>query len=110
VTGAVLAALRAAALDAPDVRRPLDHLQGDASLAIDHIDFPRLAGRTSKNMRGAPDGFDELMPFSADRKEEWNAAFRGGWYCGQQRLPRRRGIPRRRVGASQAWSSRTCLS
>jgi hypothetical protein len=51
VTGAVLAALRAAALDAPDVRRPLDHVQGDASLAIDHIDFPRLAGRTSKNMR-----------------------------------------------------------
>jgi hypothetical protein len=27
VTGAVLAALRAAALDAPDVRRPLDHVQ-----------------------------------------------------------------------------------
>lgn len=45
--GAVLAALRAAALDAPDVRRPLDHVQGDASLAIDHIDFPRLAGRSS---------------------------------------------------------------
>jgi hypothetical protein len=38
----VLAALQAAALDAPDVRRPLDHVQGDASLAIDHIDFPRL--------------------------------------------------------------------
>jgi hypothetical protein len=50
VTSAVPAALRAAALDAPDVRRPLDHVQGDASLAIDHIDFPRLAGRTSKNM------------------------------------------------------------
>jgi hypothetical protein len=44
---AVLTALRAAALDAPDVRRPLDHVQGDASLAIDHIDFPRLAGRSS---------------------------------------------------------------
>jgi hypothetical protein len=44
---AVLEALRAAALDAPDVRRPLDHVQGDASLAIDHIDFPRLAGRRS---------------------------------------------------------------
>lgn len=44
---AVLAALQAAALDAPDVRRPLDHVQGDASLAIDHIDFPRLAGRSS---------------------------------------------------------------
>jgi hypothetical protein len=44
---AVLAALQAAALDAPDVRRPLGHVQGDASLAIDHIDFPRLAGRSS---------------------------------------------------------------
>jgi hypothetical protein len=21
--------------------------------------------------------------FSADKKEEWNAAFRGGWYCRQ---------------------------
>jgi hypothetical protein len=42
---AVLTALRAAALDAPDVRRPLDHVQYDASLAIDHIDFPRLAVR-----------------------------------------------------------------
>ena len=45
--GPVLAALQAAALDAPDVRRPLDHVQGDASLAIDHIDFPRLGGRSS---------------------------------------------------------------
>jgi hypothetical protein len=44
---AVAEALRAAALDAPDVRRPLDHVRGDASLAIDHIDFPRLAGRRS---------------------------------------------------------------
>jgi hypothetical protein len=44
---AVLTALRAAALDAPDVRRPLDHVQGDASLAIDHIDFPRLGRRSS---------------------------------------------------------------
>ena len=41
----VLAALQAAALDAPDVRRPLNQVQGAASLAIDHIDFPRLAGR-----------------------------------------------------------------
>jgi hypothetical protein len=38
----VLAALQAAALDAPEVRRPLNQVQGDASLAIDHIDFPRL--------------------------------------------------------------------
>jgi hypothetical protein len=45
--GTVLAALRAAALDAPDVRRPLHHVQGDASLAIDHIDFPRLGRRDS---------------------------------------------------------------
>jgi len=45
--GTVLTALRAAALDAPDVRRPLDHVQGDASLAIDHIDFPRLGRRNS---------------------------------------------------------------
>jgi hypothetical protein len=44
---AVLAALQAAALDAPGVGRPLDQVRGDASLAIDHIDFPRLAGRTS---------------------------------------------------------------
>jgi hypothetical protein len=44
---AVLAALQAAALDAPDVRRPLNQVQGAASLAIDHIDFPRLAGRSS---------------------------------------------------------------
>jgi hypothetical protein len=43
----ILTALRAAALDAPDVRRPLDHVQGDASLAIDHIDFPRLGRRSS---------------------------------------------------------------
>jgi hypothetical protein len=43
--GTVLAALRAAALDAPDVARPLDRVQYDASLAIDHIDFPRLGGR-----------------------------------------------------------------
>lgn len=43
----VLTALRAAALDAPDVRRPLDHVQGAASLAIDHIDFPRLGRRSS---------------------------------------------------------------
>ena len=43
----VLAALRAAALDAPGVRRPLDQVQGDASLAIDHIDFPRLGRRSS---------------------------------------------------------------
>ena len=43
--GTVLAALQAAALDAPDVRRPLDHVQGDASLAIDHIDFPRPGRR-----------------------------------------------------------------
>lgn len=42
---AVLTALQAAALDAPGVRRPLDQVQGDASLAIDHIDFPRLGGR-----------------------------------------------------------------
>lgn len=40
------AALRAAALDAPGVRRPLDQVQGDASLAIDHIDFPRLGRRS----------------------------------------------------------------
>ena len=45
--GAVLAALREAALGAPDVRRPLDHVQYDASLAIDHIDFPRLGRRDS---------------------------------------------------------------
>jgi hypothetical protein len=45
--GGVLAALQAAALDAPDVRRPLGHVQYDASLAIDHIDFPRLGGRSS---------------------------------------------------------------
>jgi hypothetical protein len=44
---AVLTALQAAALDAPDVRRPLGHVQGAASLAIDHIDFPRLGRRTS---------------------------------------------------------------
>ena len=31
----------------PGVRRPLDHVQGDASLAIDHIDFPRLNRRTT---------------------------------------------------------------
>ena len=43
--GTVLTALRAAALDAPDVARPLDHVQYDASLAIDHIDFPRLGRR-----------------------------------------------------------------
>jgi hypothetical protein len=43
----VLAALQAAALDAPGVRRPLGHVQGDASLAIDHIDFPRLGRRSS---------------------------------------------------------------
>ena len=43
--GAVLTALRAAALDAPEVSRPLDHVQSDASLAIDHIDFPRLGRR-----------------------------------------------------------------
>lgn len=43
--GTVLAALRTAALDAPDVRRPLDQVQGDACLAIDHIDFPRLGKR-----------------------------------------------------------------
>jgi hypothetical protein len=42
----VLAALQAAALDAPDVRRPLDQVQGAASLATGHIDFPRL-GRSS---------------------------------------------------------------
>jgi hypothetical protein len=45
--GTVLAALRSAALDAPDVARPLDHVQYDASLAIDHIDFPRLGKRDS---------------------------------------------------------------
>ena len=45
--GTVLTALRAAALDAPDVARPLDHVQYDASLAIDHIDFPRLGRRDS---------------------------------------------------------------
>ena len=45
--GAVLAALRAAALDAPDVARPLDHVQHDACLAIDHIDFPRLGKGSS---------------------------------------------------------------
>ncbi len=45
--GAVLEALRAAALDAPGVRRPLDHVQGDASLAIDHIDFPRLGRKNT---------------------------------------------------------------
>jgi hypothetical protein len=45
--GAVLAALQEAALDAPDVARPLGHVQYDASLAVDHIDFPRLAGRSS---------------------------------------------------------------
>ena len=45
--GAVLTALRAAALDAPQVRRPLDHVQSDTSLAIDHIDFPRLGRRDS---------------------------------------------------------------
>jgi hypothetical protein len=45
--GAVLTALRAAALDAPEVRRPLSHVQSDASLAIDHIDFPRLGRRDS---------------------------------------------------------------
>jgi hypothetical protein len=44
---AVMEVLRAAALDAPDVRRPLDHVQYDASLAIDHIDFPRLGRRDS---------------------------------------------------------------
>jgi hypothetical protein len=43
----VLAALQAAALDAPGVRRPLNQVKGAASLAIDHIDFPRLAGRSS---------------------------------------------------------------
>ena len=43
----VLAALREAALDAPGVQRPLNHVQGDASLAIDHIDFPRLGGRNT---------------------------------------------------------------
>jgi hypothetical protein len=42
----VLTVLQAAALDAPGVRRPLDQVQGDASLAIDHIDFPRLGRRT----------------------------------------------------------------
>lgn len=41
----VLMALRAAALDAPDVARPLDHVQYDASLAIDYTDFPRLGRR-----------------------------------------------------------------
>jgi hypothetical protein len=44
---AVAEALRAAALDAPDVRRPLGHVQGDPSPAIDHIDFPRLGRRDS---------------------------------------------------------------
>jgi len=43
----VLAALQEAALGAPGVRRPLDQVQGDASLAIDHVDFPRLAGRST---------------------------------------------------------------
>jgi hypothetical protein len=42
----VLAALQEAALGAPGVRRPLDQVRG-ASLAIDHIDFPRLAGRST---------------------------------------------------------------
>ena len=44
---AVLAALREAALGAPAVARPLDQVQGDACLAIDHIDFPRLARSSS---------------------------------------------------------------
>lgn len=42
---AVLAALQAAALDTPGVARPLDHVRGGASLAIDRIDFPRLGRR-----------------------------------------------------------------
>ena len=45
--GTVLAALQEAALDAPGVRRPLNQVQGAAALAIDHIDFPRLGGRSA---------------------------------------------------------------